>query len=89
MSWNYFVTPFDREDIHALASTMDDVIDRDKQLCQTCINIYNPRPISDSGKELSRLIQQEAVYIGKAMDELETFRQKRPHCVDTVISCMI
>ena len=34
---------------------------------------------------MSRLIQQEAVYIGKAMDELETFRQKRrPHCVDTV-----
>ncbi len=25
---------------------------------------------------MSRLIQQEAVYIGKAMDELETFRQK-------------
>ena len=70
-----FITPFDREDIHALASTMDDVIDGINS-CAKRINIYNPRPISDSGKELSRLIQQEAVYIGKAMDELETFRQK-------------
>lgn len=55
--------------------TMDDVIDGINS-CAKRINIYNPRPISDSGKELSRLIQQEAVYIGKAMDELETFRQK-------------
>lgn len=70
-----FITPFDREDIHALASTMDDVIDGINS-CAKRINIYNPCPISDSGKELSRLIQQEAVYIGKAMDELETFRQK-------------
>lgn len=70
-----FITPFDREDIHALASTMDDVIDGINSSAKR-ITIYNPRPISDSGKELSRLIQQEAVYIGKAMDELETFRQK-------------
>ena len=36
---------------------------------------YNPRPISESGKELSRLIHEEAINIGKAMDELETFRK--------------
>ena len=70
-----FITPFDREDIHDLASSIDDVIDginsSDKR-----ITIYNPRPISDSGKELSLLIQQEAHYISKAMDELETFRKK-------------
>mgnify|MGYP007028810704 CR=1 FL=1 len=30
-----------------------------------------PHPIANSGKELSLLIQQAAVYISKAMDELE------------------
>lgn len=69
-----FITPFDREDIHDLASCMDDVIDGINS-CAKRINIYNPRPISDSGKELSRLIQEETVYIGKAMDELESFRK--------------
>lgn len=69
-----FITPFDREDIHDLASCMDDVIDGINS-CAKRINIYNPRPISDSGKELSRLIQEETVYIGKAMDELEAFRK--------------
>lgn len=69
-----FITPFDREDIHDLASCMDDVIDGINS-CAKRIAIYNPRPISDSGKELSRLIQEETVYIGKAMDELEAFRK--------------
>jgi len=64
-----FITPFDREDIHDLASCMDDVIDGINS-CAKRISIYNPRPISESGKELSRLIQE------KAMDELETFRKK-------------
>ena len=44
--------------------------------CAKRISIYNPRPISENGKELSRLIQEEATYICKAMDELETFRKK-------------
>ncbi|WP_289091439.1 DUF47 family protein [uncultured Bacteroides sp.] len=70
-----FITPFDREDIHDLASTVDDVIDGINS-CAKRITIYNPHPISDSGKELSKLLQQEAIYIGKAMDELETFRKK-------------
>ena len=70
-----FITPFDREDIHDLAATVDDVIDGINS-CAKRITIYNPHPISDSGKELSKLLQQEAIYIGKAMDELETFRKK-------------
>lgn len=70
-----FITPFDREDIHDLASSIDDVIDGINS-CAKRINIYNPRPIADCGKELCRLIQQEATYISKSMDELETFRKK-------------
>lgn len=72
-----FITPFDREDIHDLASSIDDVIDGiNSSAKRITIYNYNPRPISDSGKELSLLIQQEAHYISKAMDELETFRKK-------------
>lgn len=70
-----FITPFDREDIHDLASSIDDVIDGINS-CAKRIHIYNPKPIANSGKELTSLIQQEAGLIGKAMDELETFRKK-------------
>ena len=62
------------EDIHDLASCMDDVIDGINSSAKRIV-IYNPRPISESGKELSRLIHEEAINIGKAMDELETFRK--------------
>ena len=69
-----FITPFDREDIQALASHMDDVIDG-INCCAKRIAIYNPRPFGDSGKELSLLVQKEADYCCKAFDELETFRK--------------
>ncbi len=78
-----FITPFDREDIHALASHMDDVIDGINS-CAKRIAIYNPRPIGESGRELGGFIVEEAVCIGKAMDELEGFRKNpsslREHC---------
>lgn len=69
-----FITPFDREDIHALASHMDDVIDGINSSAKR-ISIYNPRPIGSCGKDLAKLIHEEAEYISKSMDELETFRK--------------
>lgn len=79
-----FITPFDREDIHDLASSIDDVIDGINSSAKR-IAIYNPRPISDSGKELSAIIVEDARLICKAMDELESFRKKpatlREYCI--------
>ena len=37
-----FITPFDREDIHDLASCMDDVIDGINKLCQTNLYLQSP-----------------------------------------------
>lgn len=69
-----FITPFDREDIHDLASSMDDVIDGINSSAKR-LAIYNPRLIPESGRELSRLINEEAILICKAMDELDIFRK--------------
>lgn len=68
-----FITPFDREDIHDLASQIDDVLDGINS-CAKRIAIYNPRPIGESGKELCNIISQGADLICRSMDELETFR---------------
>lgn len=67
-----FITPFDREDIHDLASSIDDVADRIHSASKR-IAIYNPHAISESGKKLAMLIEQGAGLICKAMDELESF----------------
>ncbi len=69
-----FITPLDREDINALASGIDDVIDCVNS-CAKRINIYNPRVLGDSARELCHFIQQEAACICKAVEELNVFRK--------------
>lgn len=69
-----FITPFDREDIHDLASSIDDVLDGINSSAKR-IAIYNPRPISESGKELCRIIVEGADIIVSSMDELEKFKK--------------
>lgn len=69
-----FITPFDREDIHSLTTSLDDVIDGINS-CAKRIAIYNPRPISNSGKELGAIIVECAKFIYDAMDELEAFKK--------------
>lgn len=67
-----FITPFDREDMHDLTSSLDDVLDRINS-CAKRIAIYNPKKISESGKELSHLIKRATECIVKAMGQLEGF----------------
>lgn len=69
-----FITPFDREDIHLLTSSLDDVLDGINS-CSKRIAIYNPRPISESGKQLCAILSRSAELILLAMDELERFRK--------------
>lgn len=69
-----FITPFDREDIHSLTTSLDDVIDGINS-CAKRIAIYNPHPISKSGKDLGAIIIKCAQEIYAAMDELEAFKK--------------
>ncbi len=69
-----FITPFDREDIHHLASRLDDVTDGINS-CAKRIAIYNPKKISASGIELGQVIKEGAVCIGKVMDELHSLKK--------------
>ena len=69
-----FITPFDREDIHNLASSIDDVLDGMNSSAKR-IAIYNPRPISQSGQTLCSIIEQGAKLIDESMGELEKFRK--------------
>ena len=69
-----FITPFDREDIDALANRLDDVIDRINS-CAKRILIYNPKQLPDSAKQLVQIIHDCTLCIGKAVDELDTLKQ--------------
>lgn len=73
---NTFITPFDREDINNMSSTMDDVMDLINS-CAKRIMLYNPKVIPTSAVELARYVRESAGYLLLAVEELDTFK-KRP-----------
>jgi predicted phosphate transport protein (TIGR00153 family) len=73
---NTFITPFDREDINNLSSTMDDIIDLINS-CSKRIMLYNPKQIPASATTLAELVRDSASALLLAIEELDSFK-KRP-----------
>ena len=69
-----FITPFDREDIHNLANTLDDVIDGINK-CAKQVSLYNPKQMPESAIKLAELIKEGTIQIGKAVDELDVLKK--------------
>lgn len=78
-----FITPFDREDIHALSEEMDDAID--------CINrsahkvlLYLPESLPKSTVKLSGIIRKAAEQVQNTVNELSNLKkndqQIRKYC---------
>ncbi len=78
-----FITPFDREDIHRLASTMDDVLDYINSFSQK-IEIYKPLHFMPSYYQFSEVIEMTAMEILKIMtlfDNPKNFKEVMISCV--------
>lgn len=71
-----FITPFDREDIHALASAIDDVADY-IQGSANRMELYNVTLITDPIIKLSELILQGCIDLDKAVRELKNLKNIR------------
>lgn len=71
-----FITPFDREDIHHLASTMDDITDYLNNAAKR-IFLYNPQEIPNGSRELVLLIKEAVDLIEKAVNELDVLKKSR------------
>lgn len=69
-----FITPFDREDINMLANRLDDVTDYINN-CAKKMVLYNPTKLPASALEMANLIREDAVCIGKAIDELDVLKK--------------
>jgi predicted phosphate transport protein (TIGR00153 family) len=65
-----FITPFDREDIYALSSGLDDVLDYIDEIAETII-LYGISDISAAAKSMAGLIVAAAVQIQAAVSKLE------------------
>jgi len=74
-----FITPFDREDIHRLASSLDDVLDfvNSAALRLVMYKIHNPPPVS---AELAGIIVLQCEELAKGVSLLEKNGQVMKHC---------
>jgi predicted phosphate transport protein (TIGR00153 family) len=68
-----FVTPFDREEIHALISRLDDIIDLIEEVADTCI-LYGVREPSDTAAKQAEIIALQCEQIVDALARLRGFK---------------
>lgn len=71
-----FITPFDREDIHALASSLDDVADFIHGAANR-IELYKVENPSQAMKEMTDLILEATEHVAKAIFELKDLKNIR------------
>jgi uncharacterized protein len=73
-----FVTPLDREDVHALASGIDDVIDYIEAAADTLI-LHNVEAPTDAVRTQADVLLRACEQVGEAVRKLETFKGLEPN----------
>src|SRR4051794_26985433 len=77
-----FITPFDREDIHRLASSIDDVLDLLNAAGDRII-VYKIDSVTPEAAKLAGLILQQSEELSRGLALLEKQQQKvMLHCVE-------
>jgi predicted phosphate transport protein (TIGR00153 family) len=76
-----FITPFDREDIHALASSLDDVLDFVDAAGERLV-MYKIRGIVPSAAELADVVVRQGEQLCSAVTRLEKGDDALKYCVE-------
>jgi predicted phosphate transport protein (TIGR00153 family) len=76
-----FVTPFDREDLHALATSLDNVMDA-MDHAASLVRLYKIRVIRAGARELGHTVTASAERLHAALDALANRRPVHPHAVE-------
>ena len=71
-----FITPFDREDIHYLASALDDIADY-IFACAKKINFYRVNPNDTGLQKLAEIVHASTSEVRKAVGELRNMKNMR------------
>ena len=71
-----FITPFDREDIHALGSALDEIADYIHGAASR-MNLYNVSEMTEPIKKLADLILAACIEVAKAVIELKNYKNIR------------
>ena len=80
-----FITPFDREDIQELASSLDDVIDYINGTAQR-IELYKPKIFMPVFVEMAEVINQAAIEIGVSLNGLQHAGKNKDKIIQSCIN---
>jgi predicted phosphate transport protein (TIGR00153 family) len=76
-----FVTPIDREDIYALASALDDIVDFIEEVSDF-LGLYRIEAPMDKATEMARILHQSARAVAAAIPRLRTFKDIHHYTVE-------
>lgn len=76
-----FVTPFDREDLYALAASLDDVMDAIDHAA-ALVRLYRIETIRPGARELARTVSHSADRLHTALESLAARTPVQPHAVE-------
>jgi uncharacterized protein len=76
-----FVTPLDREDIHALARSLDDVMDA-IDAAATLVRLYRLESVRFGARELARTITVSTDQVHLALDAMEKHNSLTTHAIE-------
>ena len=76
-----FVTPFDREDLYALATSLDDVMDEIDHAA-TLVRLYAIHTVRPGARELARTVAGSTDRVHAALVALATKKPVHPHAVE-------
>ena len=76
-----FVTPFDHEDISALAAGLDDIIDYIEEIADT-VNLYGIKTIPPAASELTSLLAQAVAQLEQAVGKLRSGKKDGEYAIE-------
>jgi predicted phosphate transport protein (TIGR00153 family) len=76
-----FVTPFDREDLYALASSLDTVMDSIDHAA-AIVQLYRIKNVRPEARTLTHIVSASAARLHQALDALAAKKPVQPHAVE-------
>lgn len=76
-----FVTPIEREDILALASALDDIVDLAEEVSDK-IDLYQIKEITEPARKMGENLAKAGDMLARALEDLEGFKELEPRRIE-------
>lgn len=76
-----FVTPIEREDILALVSALDDIVDLGEEVADK-INLYQVKEITEAARRMGENLAKAGDILQRALEDMEGFKELEPRWIE-------